>query len=411
MISLNDHFEPFRLDTIGHPDIVYADWTASGRAYRPIELTMLNEILPLVGNTHTHSTRTGSAMSAAYTNAKAVIKEQVHAGEDDILLFCGSGMTHAVNKLQRLLGLRRPEGSALTIRENTRPVVFVTHMEHHSNHISWLETIATVEIFICMEELSSLLLQYKSRKTKIAAVTACSNVTGIATDYNRIAAMLHEADGYCFVDFACAAPYVSIDMRSLDAIYFSGHKFLGGPGTPGVLIFKKELYRNHVPDQPGGGTVSYTNPWQQRTYLSSIEDREDGGTPAFLGAVRLAMCFQLKLAMGIDHMRQRELDIIRQVTERLSMIPQLQVLEPSGKKQLAIFSFIVPAVHHNLLVKILNDRYGIQSRGGCSCAGTYGHRLLQVDKPASLAILAEIKAGNLLGQTRLGALVVPSHHE
>lgn len=418
IIGDQQHFEsPF-----GIRRIIYADWTASGRGYRPIENYIQQEILPFVGNTHTSTTITGSSMSQAYEEAKNIVKAHVNAGSDDVLLFCGSGMTAAVNKLQRILGLRMPErieeyatgisqGKWLSDNNPLKPVVFVTHMEHHSNHVSWLETIATVEIIGHDEEgnvdlihFKALLEQFKDRVYKIAAVTGCSNVTGIRTPYHEIARLIHAYGGLCFVDFACSAAYCNINMHpdedgaQLDAIYFSGHKFLGGPGTPGILIFSKHLYRNQVPDQPGGGTVKYTNPWRTREYTEDIEQREDGGTPPYLQAIKAAMCIRLKEEMGVYRMLKREEELLAIIFSRLSEMKSVQVLEAAVVKRLGVISFIVTGVHYNLVVRLLNDRFGIQMRGGCSCAGTYGHMLLHIDKRQSYAILDAIRDGDLSGK-------------
>lgn len=379
----------------GMQEILYADWTASGRAYAPIETYMQQEILPFTGNTHTTTTITGTRMSAAYEEAKNIVKIHVNASDDDVLIFCGSGMTSAVNKLQRILHIKNA-------------VVFVTHMEHHSNHLSWLETGATVEIIqrdqngnADMDHFHYLLEQYRDHTHKIAAVTACSNVTGIQTPYHAIAKLIHQYGGYCFVDFACSAPYCDINIHPdvdgahLDAIYFSCHKFLGGPGTPGVLIFNKQLYRNSVPDQPGGGTVIYSNPWKGHVYTNDIEQREDGGTPPFLQAIKAAMCIKLKEQMGVNDMLQQEKILLSIIFSRLSDIPRIHVLEGTVTDRLGVVSFIVKGIHYNLMVRLLNDRFGIQLRGGCSCAGPYGHILLDVDKPRSYAILDAIRAGDL----------------
>jgi selenocysteine lyase/cysteine desulfurase len=247
-----------------------------------------------------------------------------------------------------------------------------------------------------------LLEQYKHRKNKIAAITACSNVTGIQTPYHQIAKLIHACGGWCFVDFAASAPYVDMDMHPeekgghLDAIYFSPHKFLGGPGTPGVLIFNKKIYKNSIPDQPGGGTVVYTNPWKGREYITDIEQREDGGTPPFLQAIKAAMCIKLKHGMGVENIRRREDEILHIVFDRLSKITNIEILEGVIKKRLGVVSFIVKGAHYNLIVKLLNDRFGIQTRGGCSCAGTYGHYLLGVDKAWSHTILNSIRSGDQL---------------
>jgi selenocysteine lyase/cysteine desulfurase len=402
----------------GKSPIIYADWTASGRAYRPIEECIQKEIMPFVANTHTGATITGSLMSRAYEEARLIVKSHVNANQDeDVLVFCGSGMTGAVAKLQRILGWRVPErlphylSGPLHVDEDLRPVVFVTHMEHHSHQISWLETIATVEIIAADEEgnvdldcFRRLLQQYKHRKNKIAAVTACSNVTSIQTPYHEIARIIHEHGGVCLVDFACSAPYVDIDMHpterasDLDALYFSPHKFLGGPGTPGILIFNKKMYHNKIPDQPGGGTVVYSNPWKVHEYVKDIEQREDGGTPPFLGAIKAAMCIRLKDKMGTDNILRREEEILRLIFDRFAQMKNVHVLEGGAKKRLGVVAFIIPGAHYNLVVKMLNDRFGIQTRGGCSCAGTYGHRLLRVDERWSYEILDQIRRGDLSGK-------------
>jgi len=440
--TLENFFSSFRKNIIGNQqvfespfgkkEIMYADWTASGRAYQPIEDCLQNKIMPFLANTHTETTVTGTLMSKAYEEAKVIIKQHVNANSDDVLIFCGSGMTDAVNKLQRILGMRVPEritdyinryrskhavelnthtacNGYLPIDDELRPIVFVTEMEHHSNHLTWLETIATVEIIKCgengnvdLEHFRSLLEQFKHRKNKIAAVTACSNVTGIQTPYHEIAELVHEYDGLCFVDFACSAPYININMHPagegayLDAVYFSMHKFLGGPGTPGVLIFNKKMYTNAVPDQPGGGTVVYSNPWKVHEYVTNIEHREDGGTPPFLQGIKAAMCVKLKEEMGVENILEREEEILQIVFDRLLKMKNIEVLEGHIKKRLGIIAFMVKDAHYNLIVKILNDRFGIQTRGGCSCAGTYGHKLLNVDAAKSYKILHSIRAGDLL---------------
>lgn len=443
---LQEYFQPFRDNVIGIDTcfdspygvqkIVYADWTASGRAYKPIEDRIVNEIMPLLANTHTETTATGTAMTRAYKAAKQIIKKHVNANQDDVLIFAGSGMTGAVNKLQRLLGLRIPErimdyvkpgklpsleelkGSGLKIHslfsnylevdENLKPLIFVSHMEHHSNQTSWLETIADVVIIpnnedgnINLEELERLLSKFENRTNKIVAITGCSNVTGIQTPYHEVAKITHQHNGLCFVDFACSAPYVSINMHpedeeaSLDAIFFSPHKFLGGQGTPGILIFNKKLYKNIIPDQPGGGTVTYTNPWKHHEYITDIEHREDGGTPPFLQGIKAALAVKLKEEMGVDKMLKREEELLDIIFEKLPQIPGIEILEGQNKNRLGVISFILKGGHFNLVVKLLNDKFGIQTRGGCACAGTYGHILLHVDELHSYEILDEMHKGDL----------------
>ena len=407
IIGVNQEFE----SPYGTQRIVYTDWTASGRLYRPIEDKLINDFGPFVANTHTETTVSGTAMTKAYHEAKAIIKHHVNGDDDDILITSGTGMTGVVNKFQRILGLKVPENlkSYTTIPDAIRPVVFITHMEHHSNQTTWLETIANVEIvppdasgLFSLEHLEVLLDKYKDAPLKIASVIAGSNVTGIETPYHDIAEVMHRHGGICFVDFACSAPYVEINMnpenplQKLDAIFFSPHKFLGGPGASGVLVFNKNLYKNSVPDCPGGGTVSWTNPWGEHRYIDNIEEREDGGTPGFLQTIKTALSIRLKEQMGVDNMLKREHEIVRKVFSSLEPIGNLHILADQHKKRLGVISFYIDDLHFNLGVKLLNDRFGIQTRGGCSCAGTYGHFLLHVDKKTSSELTHDISLGDLI---------------
>lgn len=390
--------------------MVYADWTATGRAYAPIEQRLLRDVLPWMANTHTETSATGQAMTLAYQQASDLVKRHVNAGEDDVLIATGSGCTGAINKLQRLLGLRVPSNfiGRTEVPPERRTLLLVTHMEHRSKHTTWLECEVDVEVVppgadgrVDLAAHSALLARHADRPIKIAAVTACSNVTGLATPYHAIAALMHAAGGLCFVDFACSAPYVAIDMhpadpaQRLDAIYFSAHKFLGGPGSYGILVFGKHLYSASVPDQPGGGTVAWTNPWHGRRYFEDIELREDGGTPGVLQLIRAALAVQLKEAMGVQRMVEREHAIVDRVFASMDGMQRVIVLAGQHRERLPVFSFYIEGLHYNLVVRLLNDRFGIQARGGCSCAGTYGHYLLGVDAQHSHAITSRIDAGDL----------------
>lgn len=417
---MEKYFQKYRANIIGQDQmiktpyhdairIVYADWTASGRMFSPIETRMIESILPFIANTHTDTNDTGSTMTYAYHKAQQIIKEHVGANENDVLISSNSGMTGVINKFQRILGLKLHESFThkITISENDRPIVFVTHMEHHSNQTSWLETIAEVVVvppnekgLVSIENFETCIKKYSNRNIKIAAITSCSNVTGIMTPYMEIAQLMHQHDGLCFVDFACSGPYVSINMHEndangsyLDAIYFSPHKFLGGPGTTGILLFNQKLYKNSIPDHPGGGTVMFTNPWGHHKYVDDIEAREDGGTPAFLQTIKVAMCMQLKNEMGVDNIQKREEEILEIIWKSLSNISNLHILAEEHKKRLGVISFYIDDLHYNLGVKILNDRFGIQMRGGCSCAGTYGHYLFNVTPERSQDLAHQISQG------------------
>ena len=420
MVNSEIYFRKFRENTIGYDKkfispygelrIIYADWIASGRLYAPIEKIMVEEFGPLVGNTHSEASVTGTTMTKAYHNAHEIIKKHCNASKDDVIITAGSGMTALINKFQRMLGLRVPEQlkDYMHFPEELRPVVFITHMEHHSNQTSWLETIADVVCIspdekglIDIKDFEKKLTEYKDRKLKIGSFTSCSNVTGIETPYYKLAKMMHQHGGYCFIDFACSAPYTKIDMHpsdpleKLDAIFFSPHKFLGGPGTSGVMIFDSSLYKNKVPDNPGGGTVDWTNPWGQHKFVNNIEAREDGGTPAFLQTIRAALCIKLKEEMDVEKIRQREEELIKIAFEELRKIPTLHILADNIDNRIGAISFYVDNIHYNLIVKLLNDRFGIQVRGGCSCAGTYGHYLLHVSPDQSKLITDKINHGDL----------------
>lgn len=417
---MEDYFNKFRKNTIGHDQtfnspygkkrIVYADWIASGRLYRPIEEKICNEIGPFVGNTHTETSETGTLMTNAYHLAQRKIKEHVNAGPDDVIITAGSGMTTVVNKFQRILGFKAMQkmDAADCLPDEDRPVVFITHMEHHSNHTSWFETIADVvqlkpnnDLLVDLDELRKELEKHKNRKMKIGSFTACSNVTGISTPYYEMAKIMHEYGGLCFVDFAASAPYKEINMHpadpqmALDAIMFSPHKFLGGPGTSGVLVFNSSIYKNQVPDNPGGGTVDWTNPWGEFKYVDDIEAREDGGTPGFLQTIKTALCIELKNQMSVEKIEQREKELVKLAFEELDKIPGINILADNVRDRLGVISFYFDDIHFNLVVKLLNDKFGVQVRGGCACAGTYGHFLLDVSYDKSREITDLINHGDL----------------
>lgn len=419
-MSLEQHFDKFRKNTIGFDSkivtplgekpLVYADWIASGRLYRPIEDYMKDIIGPLVANTHSESSETGMIMTNLYKLSHKIIKEHVNASKEDIIITYGHGMTSVINKFQRIMGLRIPEVAwkYCKIEKEEKPVVFLTHMEHHSNHTSWLETICDVvllepdeNLLVNPQSLRNEISKYSGRKLKIGSFSACSNVTGIETPYYELSKIMHENGGYCFVDFAASAPYTKIDMHPLDpmerldAVFFSPHKFLGGPGSSGVVIFNSILHSNYAPDNSGGGTVDWTNRWNKYKYVEDIEAREDGGTPGFLQSIRAALAIQVKEQMGCQRMREREKEILEKLFPQLRAIKGLRILADNVEERIGAVSFYIEGVHFNLIVRLLNDYFGLQVRGGCSCAGTYGHYLLHVDYNTSCHITSKIDKGDL----------------
>lgn len=437
--SLEAYFQEISSKIIGHDytfdgpsgnkKLLYADWIASGRLYAPIEDLLSNHFGPLVGNTHSESSLSGEAMTIAYKMAHQIIKKHVNASEQDAIITQGSGMTGAIAKLQRMLGLHVHEKVKAWYKQmvTDRPVVFLTHMEHHSNQTSWLECEVDVvvippgdNLLVDPKNLELEIEKYKDRKYKIGSFTACSNVTGIFTPYHELARIMHQHGGLCFVDFAASAPYADMNMHPenpdecLDAIFFSPHKFLGGPGSAGVLIFSRKIYSNRVPDMPGGGTVSWTNPWGGHQFFDDIETREDGGTPAFMQTIRAALATRLKEQMGVDRIAHREAELLDIAFARLSTMPGLNLLAPNHKERLGVISFYIDNLHYNFIVRVLSDHFGIQVRGGCSCAGTYGHYLLHVDEEYSNKITAKINSGDLSekpGWVRLSLHPVMTHEE
>ncbi|MEI7594946.1 MAG: aminotransferase class V-fold PLP-dependent enzyme [Bacteroidota bacterium] len=407
IIGIDQEFEtPF-----GNKQMIYADWIASGRFYNQIEEKLSNDFGKYIGNTHTETSETGTLMTNAYHEAREIIKKHCNAHKEDVLIFAGFGMTAVVNKFQRILGLKTCgalSGKAC-LKDAEKPVVFISHMEHHSNHTSWYETMAEVVVIEPNEELlfdtnnlKAALEKYKNRPFKIASITACSNVTGIVTPYHEIAKIMHENGGLCFVDFAASAPYLEIDMhpgndplKALDAIFFSPHKFLGGPSSSGVLIFNRSLYNCKTPDNPGGGTVDWTNMWGEYKYVDDIEAREDGGTPGFLQAIRTALSIKLKEKMKIENIKKREEELLEIAFDGISNIKGVYILADNVKHRLGVISFYTMDIHYNLIVKLLNDFFGIQVRGGCACAGTYGHYLLHVGHSQSKDITDKINSGDL----------------
>lgn len=400
--------------------VTYADYTASGRALEFIEDYLREQVLPLYANTHTETSGTGLQTTRFREEAREIIHDAVSGTDEDVVLFCGSGATGAINTLIDILEIRLPASLDASydlsdrIPADERPVVFIGPYEHHSNELPWRESIAdVVEIerdqngHIDLEMLEAELERHADRPLKIGSFSAASNVTGIGSKTRETSVLLHEHGARSFWDFAAAGPYVDIEMEMdvdgpdadlayKDAVFLSPHKFIGGPGTPGVLVVKKDLLDNPVPSTPGGGTVAYVNSEEHR-YLEDPVHREEGGTPAIVESIRAGLVFQLKEAVGHETIERLERDFISRAIDRWADHPNIEILGNHDAWRLSIVSFVVSHgdryLHHDFVVALLNDLFGIQARGGCSCAGPYGHRLLGIDLDTSHEFEREILRG------------------
>ncbi len=418
------------LDTpFGERALTYADYTASGRGVLFLERYM-ERILAEYGNTHTEDDATGGISTDRLHRAEHSIKRLVNAGPDHLIIESGTGSTGAVHRLQQILGVYVPPAAKELVRrllEEDRspdelsdlerklrerlPVVFVGPYEHHSNEISWRECLAeTVEVDLDGDGLLDLAdlerkvsdPRYRNR-IRIGSFSAASNVTGIKTPVYDVARLLHRHGAFAFFDFAACAPYEPIDMNRddeafFDGLFFSPHKLLGGPGSTGILIFHRRLYREGLPPtHAAGGTVDYVG-FSGQQYTADIESREKPGTPGILQTMRVALALELKEKLGVERIQETEEGYIRRAMERFSGIPGISVVgNPDPAKRIAILSFNIRSgtewLHPRFVVRLLNDLFGIQARAGCSCAGPYGHRLLGIGPEQSLVYQERIVNG------------------
>lgn len=392
--------------------LTYADYTASGRSVDFIEDAIRQFVLPLYANTHTEANATGQQTTTFREQARGQIRSAVNASTEDLVMFCGSGATSAINTLITQLGLRQ-----LSPTEKSNVCVLIGPYEHHSNELPWRELDVEViriteskEGDVCLNDLEQQ-LKANQGKRLIGSFSAASNVTGILCNQDAITELLHGYNALSFWDFAAAAPYIELDMNpeadpkfAKDAMFFSTHKLIGGPGTPGVLVVKKIIIENQKPSLVGGGTVSFVTP-NDHTFLPIGERREEGGTPGIVESIRAGLVFQLKQAVGTDAIEKREHELTEMIDNRWRKNPLIERLGHQEASRLSITAFRIKTerdslqqsyLHHGFVTALLNDLFGIQVRGGCSCAGPYGHQLLNINEQESKRIQEAIKQGEKL---------------
>lgn len=384
--------------------IVYADYIASGQPLKFVEEFLLAKVLPTYANTHTESSFTGMQTHHFREEARQFIKRSVNATSDDAVIFCGSGSTSGIDKLARKL--------KRDVREcKSNIVVFVGPYEHHSNILPWRASEFDIVMVplnesggICEGTLEEQLkLHSAENRRMIGSFSAASNVTGVVSNVLGITKLLHKYDALSFWDYAGGAPYMCIDMNpggdaNIDAVFISPHKLVGGPGTPGILITKKSVMDNKVPVIAGGGTVEYVSK-SSEMYLDDVEVREEGGTPGIIESIRAGLVFKLKDMVGADVIEQVETEYIRTAMKKLGEHKDVFILGNCQSVRLGFLSFHIrhktTYLHHNFVVALLNDLFGIQARGGCSCAGPYGHDLLNIEDAVSEQYRDELVGGNI----------------
>jgi selenocysteine lyase/cysteine desulfurase len=404
--------------------MVYCDYTASGRCLRFVE-SYLQSLQRVYANTHTEDDITGRSMTQLLHEAEEAIKRSVNAGPGGRIIACGTGATGAIEKLQQIVGVALSpatrqniecmlddSGCALSSESfeellgSRQPVVFIGPYEHHSNEISWRQSLATtVEVRleadgnIDLTHLEELLQAPQFQDClRIGSFSAASNVTGIRSDVRKISSLLHRYGALACFDYAACAPYDKIDMNpqphdgddpAIDAIFISPHKFLGGPGSSGVLVFNERIYHRELPPSvSAGGTVDYVGPKEQ-DYISRIEEREKAGTPGVLQTLKAGLVFEIKDRVGVDVIQRREHELTSRALTSWGAADNIEILgNPDASQRVGIVSFNIKDdegeyLHHKFVTALLNDLFGIQSRAGCSCAGPYGHKLLNIDLTTS----------------------------
>ncbi len=416
--------------------LTYADYTASGRSLKFVEKYLI-QVQRQYANTHTEDDVTGRHMTGLLHHSEHIIKKAFNAEQNCYVIATGTGSTGAISKAQEILGVRLPPASKRQLEqsinqaikqdkvkqevvnsikkdmEQFKPVVFVGPYEHHSNDIMWRQSLNKVveiklnaEGYLDLEDLTAKLEDPKyANCEKIGSFSAASNVTGIKTPVYEVAKILHDHGALAFFDFAASAPYVEINMNKdptsyFDGVFISPHKFIGGPGSTGILVFNKNIYDASIePTFAAGGTVDFVSS-KAVDFISDVETREKPGTPGIMQTIKAALAIDIKDAVGLSNIESKENDYTRRAFEFFNKNPNIEILGPQDPDQrICIFSFLIKHqdqyLHPKFCTKLLNDLFGIQSRAGCSCAGVYGHHLMKIDEEHSKKFRKVVQAGFL----------------
>ncbi|MCG3670858.1 aminotransferase class V-fold PLP-dependent enzyme [Aliarcobacter butzleri] len=378
-----------RYNTIGKNKKEYFDYTASGLGFRQIE-NRIHDVLETYANTHSKEASNADKTTNYYERARINLAHNLELTDDFAILPSGCGSTAAIKHFQELLGLYIPPATKkrfnFEIDEKNAPLVIVGPYEHHSNEVSFREALCETQRvnldkdgLVDLNHLKEILEKNKNREI-IASFCIASNVTGIITPYEEISKILRAYNAIICFDAAASSPYMNIPCHLFDAMFMSSHKLLGGPGSCGLLVIRKDLIDTSIaPTFAGGGTVEYVNKNLQ-LYQKEIEAREDAGTPGILQLIRASLAYQLRNEISFDFIKKQKDELKEFLINELKKIPNCVIYGNQEAQNIGIISFNIRGLSPYDLCNKISSQDGFQTRAGCSCAGPYGHDLLGIEK-------------------------------
>lgn len=378
-----------RYNTIGKNKKEYFDYTASGLGFRQIE-NRIYDVLETYANTHSFEATNANKTTSYYDMARVNLASNLELSKDFVVIPCGCGSTAAIKRFQELLGIYIPSATkkrfGFEINKKSAPLVIVGPYEHHSNEVSFREALCEVQRvnlddkgLIDLNHLKEILEKNKNRQI-IATFCVASNVTGIITPYEEISKILRPYNAIICFDAATSSPYMNIPCNLFDAMFLSPHKLLGGPGSCGLLVIKRDLIDTTIaPTFSGGGTVLYVNK-DLHIYQKDIETREDAGTPGILQLIRSSLAYQLRNEIGFDFIKKQKDELREFLLKELKQIPNCIIYGNLEAPNIGVVSFNIKGLSPYELCHKISSQDGFQTRAGCSCAGPYGHDLLGISE-------------------------------